>query len=630
MRIVSENFSSLLLHRQPPRAGLARLRPPRALVRPWASVSVRRGVLVLLLALLTLLFLSLVVTSSAAADVIYLKNGNKIRGKVINEDPKGYLLEVPYGTMRVLRRQVAKIERESDETYLRRTGEDLIEFRAHDTGIEYLERALKEKPDSDEIRLALHRALVSQADTELDDRQLDLARKHLDRAAKLSPDSAGLTRAREKWEKLHAEFSRLESEALTAHQVGDHEAAYAHFEKLLERYPVRREEWRPLIARSGIALGNEAMVAREFAAARGFYHAALLQEPDRIAQLRMPLVYAEVNSAVPWLRSGEFRKARAQLEAAHDLLPDEPAVIFHLALACEGSNDLQRAADLYRKLAGPENRPINGERHLEELRLAAEERLAQTSSAPRDPRWSEMEGTKGTLSTKEFVIHYRHVEQGREVRRYLEHHFRRLKKRWFAGMNPPRLRQPIEVILHPNREAMRERTDSPTWSPGFARNYQRYGLVTKQELHFDASDPQFLTSVLPHELAHALLPYRIGSAANVPTWLDEGIATFEEPKIKQDYYARLTRDSLASGKLIPLGELFKLAGYPSETQAINAFYAQCNSVIRFLQEQVGTRALFTTLIHFLDTEPDEALARSTRFDTVGELEQRWKAWVRGS
>ena len=62
--------------------------------------------------------------SSAAADVIYLKNGNKIRGKVINEDPKGYLLEVPYGTMRVLRRQVAKIERESDETYLRRTGEE--------------------------------------------------------------------------------------------------------------------------------------------------------------------------------------------------------------------------------------------------------------------------------------------------------------------------------------------------------------------------------------------------------------------------------------------------------------------------------------------------------------------------
>ena len=56
----------------------------------------------------------LVLTGQARADLIVLKNGNELRGKIIEESARHVLIELPYGKMTIQRREIAEIIPEKD------------------------------------------------------------------------------------------------------------------------------------------------------------------------------------------------------------------------------------------------------------------------------------------------------------------------------------------------------------------------------------------------------------------------------------------------------------------------------------------------------------------------------------
>ncbi len=572
---------------------------------------------------------ALAAAAPVAADVIHLKNGNKIRGMVISNGAGLLVLEMPYGRMTIPSRLVASIESEAEEEYLRKAGEHLMAFEDVDHGLELLRRAFEADPDAPSGRRALLDALHAAADQRVTRGLLRQAEALLAEASALAPSDASTGERRAELGERLAALSEREDAACDSFAGGDYTRAYAQLSELLRDYPEERERFRKEFASSAVYMGHEALRGGDPETARRYYHEAIAQEPDLVTTVSVPLAFCEARCATPLLEQGKFREARLRLQPVLDLLPGDAALIYLLGLACEGDGDLGEAARLYGILAGPEHKTINGPKHLAELRLRAEERLgAANNLVPlEDPRWRAKDGAWRERETRHFVIHHQDPEQAEEAERYLEHHLRRLERTWFAGRQTPRFAQKIEVHLHGSVEALRERSAAPHWSNGYTALERRYGLITSTRIHLNIGARQLLSSVIPHELAHALIPHRMGSAEPLPLWLDEGIATSEEAAVKQEYYERVVREAAAAGALLPLAELLGLTAYPATEAEVGLLYAQSNSLVRFLRTRWGSRKFFDNARRIL-LGADEALRQGTEFDSLTGLESAWLAWVR--
>jgi hypothetical protein len=102
-----------------------------------------------------------------------------------------------------------------------------------------------------------------------------------------------------------------------------------------------------------------------------------------------------------------------------------------------------------------------------------------------------------------------------------------------------------------------------------------------------------LENALPHELTHVLLYQRMGAGyGNLPTWLNEGLATLEE-SVPDPAQRVALEDAAAQDQLLPLGTLcspFAASG----PEALLA-YAQSASLVQYLRDVYGTGAIAALL-----------------------------------
>ncbi|MCI0651024.1 MAG: hypothetical protein L0Z55_03995 [Planctomycetes bacterium] len=560
------------------------------------------------------------------ADIVVLKNGNRIRGRVIAHTDAGVALELPYGEMMIPARQVASVITEDEDDFLRHTGEELL-ARDAERGLEFLRAAWQENPAAEAGKRALIKALIATGERLLTEGRTNAATTHLAEAEGIDPEAPELAALIAKARQAEAARADLAARAAAARGAGRWQEAYAAFKELLQRFPEARTDHRRTWAESAVQVGNAHFNGERFADASACYQEALRQEPDLIRTLELPLAYAELRAVAPLLEKGDFSAARVRLLAVHDLLPEEPSIRYHLALTAERAGDLGEAARHYAKIAGPENRVIDGARNLVELRRRAEQRLAgDSASVSADPRWQEEQAARAVHESRYFAIRHRNKAQAKEVERYLEHHFARICQRWFRGEELPQFRARIHVFLHASAEELRAHTNAPSWSNGFTAVERRYGAVFGTEIHFNTAAPQFLSASIPHELAHALLPYVLGGTAAYPAWMEEGVATSEEPAYKQEYYRRVVLEALEDGSLFPLESLLAASTYPEEAQ-VTLFYAQSNSVAGYLRERFGARSFFPLLRALTEERLADVLPRVTQFATIQELERDWKKWL---
>lgn len=564
----------------------------------------------------------------AEADIIVLTNGSEIRGKILSRTDKKVVIEVAYGNMTIAAARIQEVRSEDQDVYLRKTGERLLVARDYDKALDFLRKACDQNPESTSCKKALVDGLLRAAGSAFAQRHYRDLGELVEETRTLDPKNPRLEQIVAKLTALQAKRAEVELEARQAVETQDLDGAFTAYAWLYESFPEDRGKWRQNLARLNLSRGHLAFEERALDRARELYHEALGLDPDLIAHAQEPLVFVEIQRVIPLLERGEFAAARKQLSEAQDLLPDNPALLYHLALATEGSGDLTGAAELYAQLAGEGNESIDGAAQLARLRTLAESRLAQT---PEDaaklhrPRWKDTDGKAGQRTTRHFVVHHRNEAQATEVVRYLEHHFEQLQRSWFAGGSFPPLRHKVAVHLHPSRATYLQASNAPPWSDGVARTNRRYGLLVGQELHFDTSAPQFLAATVPHELAHIVLPHLMGSEAHLPLWIDEGIAASEEPAFKQHYYNRIVSEAMSEGVLIPLQTLSKLSGYPAEAQ-IPLFYAQSRAVVAYLRDRYGTRDAMA-LLRDIALRPDKVFDGSP-FASIADLDRSWQRWFK--
>ena len=128
---------------------------------------------------------------------------------------------------------------------------------------------------------------------------------------------------------------------------------------------------------------------------------------------------------------------------------------------------------------------------------------------------------------------------------------------------------------------------------------------------------------IPHEMTHQMLYNRIGPYGyqNLPTWLNEGLATnFEQSP--NATYALMLQESQA---LIPLDTL--CAPFPDDAEKARLAYAQSQSVVRYLREVYG----WPTLRDLLDVYADGLGCEAGVVRVLGihleQLEYRWTQWL---
>ena len=121
--------------------------------------------------------------------------------------------------------------------------------------------------------------------------------------------------------------------------------------------------------------------------------------------------------------------------------------------------------------------------------------------------------------------------------------------------------------------------------------------------------------LIVHESAHLLLHQALGSGARlVPSWLDEGLASYVEPGS-----APSSGRSLSSLGL-PLRTMTRV---PGSIPAIRTFYQKSESVVAYLIEEYGDDSFRQFLAEVRQRRTtDDALVRTYGFDVDG-LERRW-------
>jgi hypothetical protein len=108
----------------------------------------------------------------------------------------------------------------------------------------------------------------------------------------------------------------------------------------------------------------------------------------------------------------------------------------------------------------------------------------------------------------------------------------------------------VKIYIHPDHASYIKATGQPKWSEGMA-DYEN------KEISSYSGSEDFLLSVLPHEIAHLIFRDFVGFEGEVPLWLDEGVAQWEE-EVNRSRIKKAIRGCLKKRALLSLKDMMIL------------------------------------------------------------------------
>jgi len=222
-----------------------------------------------------------------------------------------------------------------------------------------------------------------------------------------------------------------------------------------------------------------------------------------------------------------------------------------------------------------------------------------------------------------FLVYHRGDAEGaRNVSRRAEDHYRRIRHDLgFAKYDDFWVwDRRVRIYVYPSHRFFVRATGAPGWAAGKA-SYDRREIST-----FRGND-SFLDSVLAHELTHLIFVDFLGfQSTEVPLWLHEGMAQWEEPGRRAGAHS-LCRRLLAGNRLFPLAELTRLDVHAVKRgRRTAAFYAQSASLVGYLIEQHGSVPFRKLCGQLRDGKRLDDALRFTYPGTIRTLEALETAW----
>jgi hypothetical protein len=176
------------------------------------------------------------------------------------------------------------------------------------------------------------------------------------------------------------------------------------------------------------------------------------------------------------------------------------------------------------------------------------------------------------------------------------------------------------ILIYATKDDFERATGAPFWAGGKAS-------VARREIATFRTRPDFLNSVLVHELTHLILHEIMGFAHEAPLWLQEGVAQWEEHHDSRHVHG-LARAFLERGQLLPFPDLVAMDSRRLRTTDRQVeFYAQSASLVGFLIESYGAERFARLCRGLRDGKTlDEALRFTypTVWRSIDQLEQAWR------
>jgi hypothetical protein len=204
----------------------------------------------------------------------------------------------------------------------------------------------------------------------------------------------------------------------------------------------------------------------------------------------------------------------------------------------------------------------------------------------------------------------------------------------------------VKIYIYPDHDSYVKSTGQPKWTQGMA-NYR------KKEIVSFAWSKGFVESLLPHEMAHLIFRDFVGFKGEIPLWLDEGVAQWEEEARRKQIKA-MAKEYYEKDLFLSITDMMKLDitrvsesdriyirssrtknGEPgvlflSADNLIHTYYLQAASLIGFLIEQCGSYSFADFCRQLRDGKRlEESLRFSypTKIRNLEELEKIWREYL---
>lgn len=227
------------------------------------------------------------------------------------------------------------------------------------------------------------------------------------------------------------------------------------------------------------------------------------------------------------------------------------------------------------------------------------------------------------LENRYFVIRY---EQGDErMARELEEVSLDIRRRILADIGAD-LPERVEIRLSPTLEAFQAaqpgKSRVPLWAAGVA--YPRENIIVLRSPRAIRGGRVDIVSLFAHEFSHIALGRALGDA-EVPHWLDEGLAMYEAREWDFDRFAVLAEASLTD-RLIPLNRI--TGSFPGVERRAELAYAESFMFVSFLINKLGRDAFHRFLKDYTRYGDLEGAFRRSTGKSSLELEKQWLKYLK--
>ncbi len=181
------------------------------------------------------------------------------------------------------------------------------------------------------------------------------------------------------------------------------------------------------------------------------------------------------------------------------------------------------------------------------------------------------------------------------------------------------LEEPIKILVYQSKADMQEALTSR--GEIFEEQIITLGTVVAPDIVLLLGTQQDVDVTIAHELTHVVVglatenPY-----ADIPAWLNEGLAMYNEGKLRSGN-AQALKKSIRDNRLLSVRSLTALTGNPAE---VNLYYGEVYSVVDFLLQTYGKEKMNELLSVFKEGSlADDALMKVYGFDQDG-LDAQWR------
>ena len=201
----------------------------------------------------------------------------------------------------------------------------------------------------------------------------------------------------------------------------------------------------------------------------------------------------------------------------------------------------------------------------------------------------------------------------------------------------------VKIYIYPDHESYLKASNMPDWSHGMAD-------YTNKIIMSYLRGKGFITSILPHEITHLMFRDFVGFTGEIPLWLDEGVAQWEEKAKRNMNY--IIKDAFRKKTVLSLSDMMKMdirnikgddkvyVRYTKDGDAplilvltgknlINLYYVEAVSLVGFMIKKYGNKK-FTSFCRELrygkSVESALRAVYSSYFTTIDGLEREWKKY----